>query len=372
MLWAVQLVMVVLGLGYYVALTVLVRYYKRNPSPPPVRQCVPKQKISVLVAARNEARTLPLLLQSLAQQNYPPSHFQVIVINDHSTDNTAAVAQAWQPRLPNLWVVNATSSGKKAAIAQGVAMALHPIIATTDADCTLPPNWLLAMNACLAIPNTLMVIAPVAIGGSGFWATVQRTEFLSLVGIGGALAGAGTPLLANGAGLCYHKLVFELTGGYQPNEPPSGDDVNLLQRTHAQRPGSVVFAANDQALVTTQPANTLSAFCRQRLRWAGKWNQMPDKKAATLAVGVWLFYVMQLLVAATAVAHPQLLWALGVFFGIKALADYRLLAYTAHSLGIRLHVGFVLLWQVLYPFYATIIGALAAFNPKTNWKSNKR
>src|SRR5688572_2130162 len=99
--------------------------------------------LSVVIAARNEKDTLPLLIQSLEQQDYPCDAFEVIIVNDHSTDGTALLAatlpECFRMILPD---TNAAQSSKKKAIASGVQAAKGDLIVVTDADCIVPKQWL--------------------------------------------------------------------------------------------------------------------------------------------------------------------------------------------------------------------------------------
>ena len=91
---------------------------------------------SVIVAARNAGTTLRACLISLVAQRY--HDHEVIVVDDGSTDDTRAIAQS----IPGVRVLEAGGGGPSAARNAGVRAAAHDIVAFTDADCTVPPNWL--------------------------------------------------------------------------------------------------------------------------------------------------------------------------------------------------------------------------------------
>ena len=94
--------------------------------------------VSVIVAARNAASTLPSCLASLRALDYPD--VEVIVVDDGSSDGTAAVARAAGAR-----VLEAAGRGPSFARNYGVLESSHEIVAFTDADCAVPPHWLRAL-----------------------------------------------------------------------------------------------------------------------------------------------------------------------------------------------------------------------------------
>src|SRR6266498_2049396 len=91
--------------------------------------------ISVIVPARNEEKNIAQLLKALEQQAYPKNLFEVIVVDDHSTDQTAEIVRQFpEARLLQL-KDNDINSYKKKAIEKGIDAARNPFIVTTDADC---------------------------------------------------------------------------------------------------------------------------------------------------------------------------------------------------------------------------------------------
>lgn len=92
--------------------------------------------VSIIIACRNEELKLPFLLSCLAEQDYPNRLFEVIVVDDNSSDNTRAVASSFSA-LITLFTTSNKGSGKKHAIKTGVEAASGELIITTDADCLM-------------------------------------------------------------------------------------------------------------------------------------------------------------------------------------------------------------------------------------------
>ena len=100
--------------------------------------------VSVIIAARNEEEKLPRLMEALKKQSYPEKFFEIIVVDDFSTDNTQAAIQSFLSTRVHLIQPNANTeqSSKKKAIEAGVQRAKGPLIVITDADCVPQKEWL--------------------------------------------------------------------------------------------------------------------------------------------------------------------------------------------------------------------------------------
>ena len=120
--------------------------------------------ISVIVPARNEAANIAACLHSICRQQYPRHLLQVIIIDDHSTDDTFAIAGSIHyegiqiicyqlPPAPN------NRAPKKRAIETGIGMASGELVVTTDADCTAGPDWLSSIAACHQQTNAVFIAA---------------------------------------------------------------------------------------------------------------------------------------------------------------------------------------------------------------------
>ena len=98
---------------------------------------VPKTSISILIPARNEAKNIEKCLRSIMQQGYPKALYEVIVLDDFSTDETVKIAKKFDVKiieLKHFIKASDTQSFKKKAIELGVQQASNELIETTDAD----------------------------------------------------------------------------------------------------------------------------------------------------------------------------------------------------------------------------------------------
>lgn len=233
--------------------------------------CDPPLRISVLVPARDAAATIIPLLQDLYAQHYPRECFEVLVVDDHSSDGTAAAVQGLARTWPGLRLIAAESGqGKKAAIMQGVEEATGTVVLVTDADVRCGPRRLARIAAYWQQELPALLLMPVhTTGGKGLVAWMQRKEQAALQAatVGSALG--GRPVLANGANMAFSRDAFLYVGGFAGDRRASGDDMFLLQRMRKNRQ-KVSFLVHPDVLVRVRPEETWRGFFAQRLRWAGK------------------------------------------------------------------------------------------------------
>lgn len=230
------------------------REVQRNPSRTPT-------PVSVVVAARNEETTLPHLIEALGRQDF--ADFEVLLIDDHSTDATPSIALAWAQRDGRVRVLpNAHTPGKKGAIRTGIEAACHPWVLCTDADAEPHPSWVRRMVEAGA-PDRVVLGFPRASTGGG----MARFELLhtQLLAIGSC--GLRKPFMAYGIAFGFPTALFHQAGGYAGWEDlPGGDDDLLLHRMAALPGVEVHTALHPDAQVPTALPTTLRHWLRQKRR----------------------------------------------------------------------------------------------------------
>jgi len=318
---------------------------------------------SVLVAARNEATSLPHLLRALRAQRLPAARFEVLIADDHSTDSTAAlvaIAAAEAPRgTVRLVQLPPGVTGKKAALAAAMAQAHAPWVVCTDADCLPGPDWLLAYADLLAgQPGLHFVSGPVRLTPGGAWFDgVLGLEFAGLVGVGAACIARGRPTMCNGANLAFRRLTFHEVGGYTDNQRlASGDDEFLLHKMHQRYPAGVRFLAAAGAVVDTPAPATLRTLVRQRVRWASKWPHYRTSAPRQLALLVLGANVSLALGLGLAFAWPALGPWVAAGWVLKLGADAWLLRPVLGLLQRPHWLAWLLPLQLLYAPYALAVG----------------
>ncbi|QNF34647.1 glycosyltransferase [Adhaeribacter swui] len=252
---------------------------------------VPTTFISVIIPVRNEARHILNLLADLEQQTYAKSGFEVVVVDDHSEDNTVDLVQNFKKSsyLPVRLICLQEYIGlsqKKAAITTAVTQAQGELIVQTDGDCRVNPDWLLTIAQFYEQTQAVCISGPVCLIDNGdLFTRMQVVEFASLIGVGGASMALGKPNMCNGANLAYTRKAFLDVQGYAGTEHvASGDDEFLMHKLAGKFPGQVLFLKSRASMVYTAAQQTIPAFVQQRIRWASKWPNYQAAHIKTLAV----------------------------------------------------------------------------------------
>ncbi len=212
--------------GFFIALLVgLYKIAKRKPYKGE------KQKISVIVAARNEEKNIASLLDSLLLQNYPKEKFEVIVANDRSTDKTLDILSRYSVTNFGLikYVPVETQKpgliGKKNALTEAIRLSENEILAFTDADCTPDPEWLNKINEAFTEDVDFVGgYSPLQLD-SKFNQDIKNLERAFFFGIAAGSFGLNIPITVTGRNMAYRKRLFTKVNGFQGiGTIRSGDD----------------------------------------------------------------------------------------------------------------------------------------------------
>lgn len=330
--------------------------------------------LSVIIPARNEQHNIARLIDSLALQQYPDDLWEVIIVDDHSTDETLPQLLKLKHKLPNLQVLSLggkqpETGHKKTALATGINMANGTLIVTTDADCTFENRWLHTLASFYEKNGAVMIAAPVKLEGKrSLLYYFQVLDFLTLQGITGAAVENRMHVLCNGANLVYEKKVFDDALGFEGiNHIASGDDMLLMQKIISLHPHKVRYVKNREAIVTTAAAISWKAFFNQRIRWASKSTHYQDQKLFRILLLVFTvncFFVIQFLLA---------FWMnLGFFFFLvfllaKVIIEFPFLQSVARFFKQASLLKFFPLLQPIHMLYTVIAGFLGKFG-KFEWK----
>ena len=345
----------------------------------------PASGFSIVIPYRNEAENLPDLLNSLAKLTYPPSQYEIILINDASTDISHKICKEFKQKNPHLNIhlsenFRLSSSPKKDAITTAISFANFEYILTTDADCRVPPSWLQIFNDKISDTGANLIAGPVKFSpfkypsrslrqekGMKYFAAFQEMDFLSLQVIGAGGFGLERAFICNGANLCYSRQAFIAVGGFEGNlDVSSGDDVFLLQKFVKQRL-KTAFLKSREAIVLTKPQPDLSALISQRIRWAAKTPAYTSLFARITGLAVLLMNFI--LVAGFFLAFMEIVpyEPLIITFLFKFITDFLVLYKSAYFFE-RKEVLRHYFWNSLvYPFYSTSIAILSLFI-KFEWK----
>nr|WP_321221842.1 glycosyltransferase [uncultured Psychroserpens sp.] len=332
----------------------------------------PKTKFSVIIPFRNEANNLPNLLTSISRLNYPKTQFEIIFIDDDSTDNSLELLESFDFKKTDISVVKnirSTNSPKKDAITLAISKSKYEWIVTTDADCNLPKFWLDAYDNYIQHNDANLLIAPVTLTGvTSFFKRFQLLDILSLQAVTLGSFGIKKPMLCNGANMAYKKSVFNKVAGFEGNAHiASGDDVFLLEKVKNLNFNAVHYIKNKEIVVTTQPEITFESLKSQRVRWAAKtsnYNSVFSKITAIIVLFTNGFLVcLPLLYLAQIVSLKTLVYT----FFIKFMIDFLLLFKSARFFDQTQFLSSYLFACIIYPFFNLYVAFVSVFT-SYKWK----
>lgn len=334
-----------------------------------------QNKISVVIAFRNESDNIIACLAALEKQLYNNNLFEVILINDHSEDNSVEKIEEYQTKSKlSIQLLHLSSEhGKKEALKLGIENANYPIIASTDADCEIPKNWLSYINQSFSDNETAMLLGPVSFNeqttGNIFFDSFQELDFLAMQALTFGALGNKLPILNNGANIAYKKTVFEQVNGFDKHKTPSGDDVFLLEKFVAQQQLIKGILNQDFIVKTTKPS-TLSDFIQQRLRWASKAKKYRNSNLIYFSSIIYLASLIQLLIYAE-ILFVENFGFIGIFLlTSKWLIDFILLYLASNFFNKKKHLVLFVFVVFIYPVYIVSIGLLALIT-NFKWKGRK-
>jgi chlorobactene glucosyltransferase len=260
MLVLVTVFQLILVLGVVVYLTLNLIHLVRVDE---VRGPLPNSPfISVCVPARNEARGIHACLTSLLNQNYP--HFEVIAVNDHSTDATGDIIQSLASEYSNLHVIEGQNLpsdwlGKPFALHQAVNKTKGDYLVFTDADPVFQPHALTtAVHTMTTRDLDMLTLMPGTEFGS-FWERAVQPVIFGFIAALSRFKKINSPdhttAMGFGAFIMVKKDVYEKIGGHESVKHEVLEDVMLAKR--AKKAGCKLLAADAKAIFSIRMYHSL-------------------------------------------------------------------------------------------------------------------
>ena len=367
----------------FVCYAALIIYYHRAWNAVPYYQptkIFSTTKISIIIPVRNEEKNILNCIESLIKQNYPSSLFEIIIVDDHSTDGTwnvltkfiNAAIKIIPLKLSDYTNGNETKAYKKFAIETGINQSTGTLIITTDADCSFHANWLQTIADFYINTNAKFIASPVKINANKSLLSIFQTlDFITLQGITGASVFKKIHSMCNGANLAYEKSVFyEVDGFKNIDNIPSGDDMLLMHKMYKKYPDNVFFLKNTSAIVTTQSETNWKGFINQRVRWASKADSYDDKRIFRVLL---LVYVINVLFAALIVAaffNWLYFFSLIIFLVLKTLIEFPFVKSVATFFNQKKLLIYFPFFQPIHILYTVVIGWMGKFG-SYKWKERQ-
>jgi glycosyltransferase involved in cell wall biosynthesis len=306
--------------------------YLRLPTYKPGKRRNSTKGISVVICARNEANNLERFLPLILEQNYPK--FEVVVVNDCSTDHTEELLSELKVKYDKLRYTNIPlnekfAHGKKLALTIGLKSAQYDHVLLTDADC-YPANkgWLQSMAGNLGGDKEIVLGYGKYEKQKGLLNIIIRYEtvFTAIQYLSFAIK--GRPYMGVGRNLGYHKDLFFKSKGFAGHYHIASGDDDLFVNQHAIKKNTSVEIETESFTISL-PKRKLGAWIRQKRRHLLAGNLY--NRGSRWRLGLEIFSRLLLYASfITLMLISSWLWPLTIIFGL-----FLIIRMSIFKLGMR-------------------------------------
>lgn len=332
--------------------------------------------VSIIIPVRNEGKHIEKLLRNIKAQTYPADKFDVIVIDDYSTDNTVEIIESLN--IPNVRVIPLKVEGqiyayKKMAITTGVNNSKAELIVSTDGDCSMDQHWLSSIVSFYTSNSFKLISSPVAFHQEkNLFEKIQTVEFQYLIGVGASCMRNGMPSTCNGANLAYTRELFHEINGFEGiDDIAFGDDELLLHKVYKHYPNRIGFNKNRNSIVYTYAKSNLIEFVEQRKRWAKKNANYFDKRLMAMVLSVFLINLALFIAIPFSFFYSEIKELLLISFLIKLVFDGIFMYILLNFFGKTRYVIYAPIVIFLYIFYFIYLGIIGNIGTTYQWKGRK-
>ncbi len=330
---------------------------------------------SIIIPFRDEAENLPQLLESLIKLDYPTTIFEIILVDDESTDNGKNIIKKFKNEFTEIQIsivnnIRKSNSPKKDAIETAIYNSKFDWIITTDTDCIAPKKWLSSFDNFIQKNSPKMICAPVTYKANNtFLEQFQLLDFLSLIGVTIGSFGIKRPFMCNGANLCYHKSTFFEVDGFKGNNNiSSGDDVFLLEKIIEKHPNDVHYLKSENSIIVTKPETNLISLFKQRIRWASKTVATKNQFGKFVGIIVFLMNLLIITLIGYSTYNKNYFYDLISIFSIKIILDFVIIFKTLDFTKQSKSIIFYPIAAFLYPLFSVLIVFTSFFQKQIFWK----
>jgi len=342
---------------------------------PPAPRSQDQPAVSVVVALKNETANLAQLVNSLTNQNYPLDLYELILVDNDSTDSTYAQLQQYEQKIANLRAfttrdIQSEYEFKKEALDLGIQQARGDIILETDADTQIKSSWISTMVSYFRAGVGMVVGFTAIADHQTLFSRLQTLDYLLLMAAARGTINLGIFWGCSASNLAFRKDLYLKVGGYHDiADRIGGDDSLFLQLVSKKARTRVLFADAPGAWVKTKPATHLFHFLRQRMRWASYANYAHRLTPAFFCVAVVTFLVNLAPLCLLALSFGGAVTLLGplVLAGLKCCCE-AILAWQATRLFEYQYLRKLFpLWFLVQMPYVVVMGLLSFMGNRARW-----
>lgn len=329
-----------------------------------------QEPVSVVVCAHNEFTNLQVLLPALLTQHYPT--FEVILVDDRSTDQTRVLIRQLQAVYANLRLVSIAETSvdynsKKFGLVQGIRAARYEYLLLTDADCKpITDSWISAMQQGFATGAEIVIGYSPYRKTYGFLNYLIRYETLLTAIQYLSFSLKGSAYMAVGRNVAYTKKCFYQNRGFASHIKVTGGDDDLFVRD-ARSHSSTTIEISQDAQTISIPKQTYRAWIMQKRRHlsVGRHYKLADKlRIGSFMLSNIFFYLISFVM----LLLQQNLGLIGILFLVRCIVLYIGYVRIARKLGEELPVWGLPALDAAYFLQYLFLGISVLMFKKVRWK----
>jgi len=320
--------------------------------------------VSVIICARNERKNLEEHLHKFLEQDFP--EFEVIVVNDGSTDGTTALLEELEKENKKLKLVQLDIDekyyrGKKFALTIGIKAAKYEIVLLSDADChPIGKDWISKMTSGFGNPQTEIILGlghydkrnrPLnwMIQLDTFHTAFMYTNFSKM----------GNSYMGVGRNLAYRKPLFFKFKGYASHQHIMGGDDDLFVNEASTKTNTEVCL--DPGSYTISQAHTsFRKWSKQKLRHIS--TSSAYKTNDKLALGMYSLSLIALYIILAILLSAQFQWVIVLsVFGFRFLVQSVILPVNMYKLGFKNYIPLYILFDPFWILMYLYLGVRSVF-----------
>ncbi|MGB9597648.1 MAG: glycosyltransferase [Candidatus Poribacteria bacterium] len=331
--------------------------------------------VSIIVPAKNEEEMIGKCLDSLINQDYPKNKYEVVVINDRSTDKTQDIINLYQKNsiIKSIEIKENLSglTGKQNAVNEGLKLCKGEIIMNIDADCIAKPKWIKNTVSRFMSKTGLVMGFNITYNdrnSSSVFAELQALDMLFLLDSATGSIGVGVYAGCAGSNIAYRKAVLK-DENFQKLGFTITEDTAVIQAVSKNPNWDVKVVYDKDAMVMTPAETSWRRFFAQRIRWTlgglvtKSWILLPLYLA-------FLYHVMLITLIPIAFFVNSLQLAVLLSFVIKSSIDFIRCCQVCKSFDRTDLLKFFMLYEFFMMFYSVFIGFVSLFVKKIEWKGD--
>jgi cellulose synthase/poly-beta-1,6-N-acetylglucosamine synthase-like glycosyltransferase len=230
--------------------------------------------ISIIIPARNEEENIEAAVRSTFNANYDKSKYEIVAVNDRSTDKTGDILDKLKDEMPNLVVLHLTEEskgkdlvGKAGALQLGIEASKGVLILLTDADCEVNPDFVNFYAKTFANNDIKLALSYSLIKGKSLFDSIQAVEWYYLHTFAAAGIGFDYHLGGYGNNMAFLRDIYFEVGGYRKNKFSVTEDFVLI-RAIKNAGAKIKYLTFNESSVLTLPMPDLKSYTEQHRRWA--------------------------------------------------------------------------------------------------------